>query len=291
MSASQTGGAVITIGAALQQAAQLNSDSPLLDAQLLLCRVLHCNRTYLYTWPEKPLTAEQSQQYLALLEQRARGVPVAHLLECQEFWSLPLKVSSATLIPRPDTERLVELALDLVLPLTARVLDLGTGTGAIALALASERPQWQIVAVDSQPQAVALAGENARSLGLASVVVAESDWFSAVTGQFDLIVSNPPYIAASDPHLSEGDVRFEPRTALVGGDDGLADLRHIIAVARAFLREGGYLLVEHGADQGAAVAGLFRENRYTEVVTHKDLGGRDRVTLGRIWGGRERSGD
>lgn len=272
--------APITIAALLAEASRLDSGSALLDAQLLLCQVLRCNRAYLYTWPEKPVTAGQALEYSALLEQRARGVPVAHLLERQEFWSLPLKVSPATLIPRADTERLVEAVLDLVLPPKARVLDLGTGTGAIALALASERPQWQIVAVDSQPLAVALARENARSLGLASVEIAESDWFAAVTGQFDLIVSNPPYIAAGDPHLNEGDVRFEPHSALVADDDGLADLRHIIVEASAYLRVGGYLLVEHGADQGSAVAALFRENHYRAVATIKDLGGRDRVTCG-----------
>jgi len=271
---------VITIGALLREAARLDSDSPLLDAQLLLCQVLHCNRTYLYTWPEKSVTDTQYLEYRALLEKRAQGVPVAHLLERQEFWSLPLKVSPATLIPRADTERLVELALDLVLPSNARALDLGTGTGAIALALASERPYWHIMAVDSQPHAVALAKENRQSLGMAAVEIIESDWFSAVTGQFDLIVSNPPYIASDDPHLNEGDVRFEPRTALVADDDGLADLRHIVVTARAYLREGGYLLVEHGADQGSAVAEFFTAAGYLQVATFKDLAGRDRVTLG-----------
>jgi release factor glutamine methyltransferase len=209
------------------------------------------------------------------------GRPVAHLLGQQEFWSLPLKVSASTLIPRPDTECLVEVALDLPLPQQARVLDLGTGTGAIALALASEHPGWRISACDAVAEAVALARDNADALGL-SVSVVQSTWFSELTpGRFDLIVSNPPYIPDSDHHLTEGDVRFEPASALVSGSDGLDDLRLIVNEAPDWLVEDGWLLVEHGFDQAGAVAGLFRARGFKAVETRQDYGNRDRMTLGR----------
>jgi release factor glutamine methyltransferase len=209
------------------------------------------------------------------------GRPVAHLLGQQEFWSLPLKVSASTLIPRPDTECLVEVALDLPLPRQACVLDLGTGTGAIALALASEHPEWQITACDAVAEAVVLARGNADALGL-TVSVVKSSWFSGLTpGRFDLIVSNPPYIPDNDHHLKEGDVRFEPASALVSGRDGLDDLRLIVDQAPDWLLEDGWLLVEHGFDQGEAVAGLFRARGFKGVETRQDYGNRDRMTLGR----------
>lgn len=256
------------------------SDTPRLDGEVLLCHVLGCSRTHLYTWPEACVDDGSAEQFLGLLRKREQGVPVAYLVGVREFWSLTLKVSPATLIPRPETELLVEMALALALPAHARVLDLGTGTGAIALALASERPGWRMVAVDNQPAAVALATDNANSLGLGNVSVVESNWFDALEGPFDLIVSNPPYIEAGDPHLEQGDVRFEPGSALVAGERGLADLRRIIAGARSFLARPGYLVVEHGAGQGVAVRGIFEGCGYGNVLTAKDFAGHDRVTSG-----------
>lgn len=256
------------------------SDTPRLDGEVLLCHILGRSRAYLYTWPDAPVDDSDSEQFRALLHQRKQGMPVAYLVGMQEFWSLPLRVSPATLIPRPETELLVEMALALPLPENARVLDLGTGTGAISLALASERPGWRIVAVDNQPGAVTLATDNAHSLGLGNVRVMESNWFTAIEGPFDLIVSNPPYIAADDVHLREGGVRFEPRSALVAGEEGLGDLRRIVAEGGAFLAARGYLMVEHGAGQGAEVRMLFEGCGYGDVRTTQDIGGRDRVTSG-----------
>ncbi|HBX0054311.1 TPA: peptide chain release factor N(5)-glutamine methyltransferase, partial [Klebsiella pneumoniae] len=198
-------------------------------------------------------------------------------------WSLPLFVSPATLIPRPDTECLVEQALARLPTAPCRILDLGTGTGAIALALASERPDCEVTAVDVMPDAVALALRNAEHLGIANVTISQSDWFSALDGQrFATIVSNPPYIDAADPHLAEGDVRFEPLTALVAGDQGLADLAHIIREGRQYLQPGGWMLLEHGWTQGEAVRALFREAGYLDVATCRDYGDNERLTLGRL---------
>ncbi|WP_279538472.1 peptide chain release factor N(5)-glutamine methyltransferase [Pseudomaricurvus alcaniphilus] len=262
------------------------SPSARLDTELLLARVLGKARSYLYTWPEKILTQAQWQEFNRLLQQRALGHPVAHLLGAREFWGLELAVNEATLIPRPETELLVEAALQLDLPARARVLDLGTGTGAIALALASERPRWQVVAVDKQPAAAELAEVNRARLGLDNVRVLVSDWFAALPDAgFDLIVGNPPYIPANDPHLAEGDVRFEPRSALVAGANGLADIDTILRHSCQFLFSGGWLLLEHGYDQGEAVRQLFQQQGFTEVATRRDLAGHDRLTLG-LWPGQ-----
>lgn len=271
----------LTCDALLQKAAaSIGGDSPRLDAELLLSHLTGYSRTHFRAWPEQSVPPAQAEAFEALVRERVAGRPVAHLLGQQEFWSLPLRVSADTLIPRPDTECLVEAALDLPLPAAARVLDLGTGTGAIALALASERRCWRVAACDSVPGAVALARANASALGLA-VEVVESAWFSGLApARFDLIVSNPPYIPDGDRHLGQGDVRFEPASALVSGPDGLDDLRLIVAGAPDWLVEGGWLLVEHGFDQALPVADLFRARGFTGVRSLQDYGRRDRMTLG-----------
>lgn len=281
-----TSNPLLTCEALLAGAAgRIGGDSPRLDAELLLSHVTGLGRTGFRAWPEREIAPAQAEAFEALVKARVAGQPVAYLLGQQEFWSLPLAVSPATLIPRPDTECLVETALSLPLPERARVLDLGTGTGAIALALASERAGWSITGGDSVPEAVALAQENARRLGL-PVQVVQSAWFSNLPEtRFDLIVSNPPYIPGDDHHLTQGDVRFEPASALVSGADGLDDLRLIVGEAPEWLVEGGWLLVEHGFDQAEAVAGLFRSRGFRGVRSLQDYGRRDRMTLGQWLGG------
>lgn len=259
-----------------------DSDTPALDIELLLAHVLGKQRSYLRTWPERELTGEQLMAFDALLQRRRRGEPVAYLLGNQGFWSLELRVSPDTLIPRPDTERLVEVALELGPVDSVRVLDLGTGTGAIALALAAERRQWQVTGVDCMPGAVALAEANRRQLKLVNAQFLASDWFSALPGQrFQLIVSNPPYIAADDPHLQQGDVRFEPASALVSGADGLDDIRYIIDTAPGYMEPDGWLLLEHGWQQADAVRAWLERGGFTDVQSWRDLGGHQRVSGGR----------
>lgn len=274
----------MTIGELLAVARDaIAGDSARLDAELLLAHVLERDRTHLFAWPERAVTAEQEAAFRALVARRVAGEPVAHLTGRREFWSLPLAVDASTLIPRPDTERLVEVALELVAQPRARVLDLGTGTGAIALALASERPGWSLCGVDIEPAAVALAQRNAATLALRNVEFAVSDWFAAVPAQrFDAIVSNPPYIDADDPHLRSGDVRFEPRRALVAARNGTADLAAIAVAAPSFLRNGGWLLFEHGFEQGAVVRTLLAEAGFVHVQTWRDYGGHERISGGRI---------
>jgi release factor glutamine methyltransferase len=224
-----------------------HTDTAGLDAELLLCRVLDCNRAYLHTWPERSLDESQEAGFRELVHRRAVGEPVAYLLGEAEFWSLPLAVTEHTLIPRPETELLVETALGLI-PEDAQwtIVDLGTGSGAIALALASERPACRVHAVEASAEALAVARENAARLGLA-VQFHPGNWLEPLAGmRFELIVSNPPYVAADDPHLAQGDVRHEPRSALASGTDGLDDIRHIVAAAKPHLVAGGWLLIEHG---------------------------------------------
>ena len=257
------------------------SESPKRDAEILLEHVTGKSRTYLLAFGETLLTAEQEAQLAALLARRKTGEPVAHLVGEREFWSLPLYVSAATLIPRPDTECLVEQALARLPTAACSILDLGTGTGAIAVALATERPDCTVTAVDVMPDAVTLAQRNVERLGLGNVTVLRSSWFTALENRlFALIVSNPPYIDEHDPHLAQGDVRFEPLTALVAANEGLADLDHIVTTSRQHLLPGGWLLVEHGWTQGSAVRALFTNAGYREVATCRDYGGNERLTLG-----------
>ena len=258
------------------------SDTAQLDAELLLAAALGKPRSYLRTWPERELDDEQLQRFHAAIARRQQGEPVAYILGQQGFWSLDLEVAPHTLIPRPDTELLVETALDLLPHNPICALDLGTGTGAIALALATERPGWTVTGVDRVPEAVSLAERNRRRLKLTNARFSESHWFSALASQrFALIVSNPPYIRADDHHLDEGDVRFEPASALVAGEDGLDDIRLIIQHAPAHLAAGGWLLLEHGFDQAAAVRELLAGQGFTEIESRLDLGGHERISLGR----------
>jgi release factor glutamine methyltransferase len=267
----------------LQSAVQLNhlSDTATVDCELLLCHVLDVDRSYLKTWPDRELTSAVEAQFQQLLERRIQGEPVAYLIGTQGFWTLDLMVSPDTLIPRPETELLVEAALELALPQQAKVLDLGTGTGAIALALATERAQWQVSAVDLMPKAVQLASDNCQRHQLDNVEIFQSSWFAEIPVQrFDLIVSNPPYIEDGDQHLTQGDVRFEPASALVSGSDGLNDLRLLIAESVNYLAYRGWLMVEHGFQQGSAVRELFRQAGFSAVETRADLNGLERITLG-----------
>nr|WP_121173327.1 peptide chain release factor N(5)-glutamine methyltransferase [Kushneria sinocarnis] len=259
------------------------SETPRLDAELLLAHACRQSRTWLYTWGDRPLAADQQERFETLLQARQAGEPVAYLLGRREFFGLELELTPAALIPRPDTELLVEQALALM-PADhgGQVLDLGTGSGAIALALATARADWQCTGVDLSVAALELAARNARRLGAANVRFLQSDYFEALTGErYGIIVSNPPYLSDSDPHLGQGDLRFEPRSALVAGDNGLADLARLIRQAPGYLQAGGHLLLEHGMAQGAGVRALFRQAGYDMIATHEDLGGRPRVTLGR----------
>lgn len=258
------------------------SSSPDVDVQVLLCFVLECSPVRLMTAPEAELTQAQWQRFADLIERRQQGEPVAHLTGSRGFWTLDLAVDASTLIPRPDTELLVSLALSKLQP-GMRAIDLGTGTGAIALSLAAEMPAVDVVATDLQPAAIRLAQNNARQHQINNVQFLQSAWLKGFRPQvFDLIVSNPPYIEAHDPHLSQGDVRFEPRSALVSGDDGLLDIRQIVTQASRHLKPGGWLLLEHGFDQSLRVQQLFHEAGFEAISAHQDFGGQDRAVMGQL---------
>lgn len=267
----------------LQASSQLpDADNLRREAEILLMAATAKSRSFILAFGETLLTDEQQQQLAQLLSRRVSGEPVAYLLGEREFWSLPLRVSPATLIPRPDTECLVQQALFRLPDTPCEILDLGTGTGAIALALAKERPYCQVTALDIVAQAVKLAQDNAQRLGLNNVQVLQSNWFSALAHSgrnFAMIVANPPYIAADDWHLLQGDLRFEPRSALVADNQGLADLQIVIHGARTFLRPAGWLLLEHGWQQGAAVRELLHQANYQHIETCFDYGGNERVSV------------
>ena len=265
---------------------QLNtvSDSARLDIELLLCSILKKDRTFLHAWPEHELTQKQLTRFQQLLEQRLQGQPIAHILGERGFWSLNLKVTSDTLIPRPETERLVELALGII-PKKAqwKILDLGTGTGAIALSLAKELPACAITATDQSMAAINVAKQTALDNAISNVEFIQSDWFSNLKQQqFNIIVSNPPYIKENDPHLQLGDVRFEPLSALTSGKDGLDDIRTIIKSSQAHLTDKGVLLIEHGYDQANDVSELLQHADFTNVNAFKDYNENPRVSIGHI---------
>lgn len=272
-----------TIEMLLKTAELPDSPSAKLDAEWLLAAALGKPLSYLRTWPEREVPAASAERFASDLRRRRQGEPVAYILGRQGFWSLELEVAPHTLIPRPDTELLVEVVLALLPATPARILDLGTGTGAIALALAAERPAWRVTGVDRIGEAVALAERNGQRLGLHNAAFRQSDWFSSLAGErYQLIVSNPPYIPVSDPHLAQGDVRFEPRSALVAGADGLDDIRRIVAQAPDHLEPHGWLLLEHGFDQAGAVRELLSRGAFAEVESRRDLGGHERISLGRL---------
>ncbi len=273
-----------TIAELLQCQQQLTSisDSAALDVELLLSHCLQKTRSYLKAWPEAEVPEAQQQQFQELLARRVQGEPIAYLIGEAGFWTLDLQVSSATLIPRPETELLVEKSLGLFADHEQiSVLDLGTGTGAIALALASEKPAWKVVGCDRESEAVKLAEHNRQSCRLNNVEIVQSNWFQSLDEQhFDLIVSNPPYIDKADPHLQQGDVRFEPLTALVADKHGMADIETIIKQAPDYLNDQGWLLFEHGYEQGEKVRQCFQTTGFDAVFTERDLAGHERVTGG-----------
>lgn len=266
---------------ALLQAARGRIDP--VDAEFLLVHVLRKPRSWLFAHRDDEASDEAAAAFEALVQRRADGEPVAYLTGQRGFWRFDLAVTPATLIPRPETELLVELALArLPGDRDLRVADLGTGSGAIALALAYERPRAQVFACDASAPALAVAQANARALGLANIAFCAGDWLAPLVGErFHLVASNPPYIALGDPHLLEGDLRFEPAAALSSGIDGLDAIRRIAADAPSHLEAGGWLLLEHGWDQGAAVRELLGRAGFQDVTTERDLEGRDRVSLGR----------
>jgi release factor glutamine methyltransferase len=279
------------IGDAIRQAAQsiqhklgLALSEAIFEANLLCQHVLNVNRAWLISHERDALEPNQQAGFEALLQRRLNGEPMAYILGSRDFYGLQLKTTPATLIPRPDTETLVDAALAKILEnASLNILDLGTGTGAVALAIASQRPQTKVIAVDASLEALKVATENAQSLSLSNVRLIESNWFSGLASEkFDVIVSNPPYIAQDDEHLKQGDLRFEPLSALASGVDGLDDIRKIIQDAPEYLNPNGWLMLEHGYDQADAVAALLNARGFSKVAHAKDIAGTLRVTFGAI---------
>ena len=256
------------------------SDSPRLDAEVLMGLVLRKPRSFLHTWPEQRLSTAQAEQYERMLRRRFAGEPIAYMTGMREFWSMPLKVTPDVLIPRPETELLVEKAL-LRLPMDQelRVLDLGAGCGAVSLAIARERPRATVIGVDISLAALQLARVNARLQKIGNAQFRESDWFDAVRGEkFNVVVGNPPYVAEDDPHLQRGDARFEPRLALDAGPGGMEAFRAILERAHNYIVRQGWLLLEHGATQHMPLRRLLEAQHYHDITIHKDAAGHDRVT-------------
>ncbi|ODB83906.1 protein-(glutamine-N5) methyltransferase, release factor-specific [Candidatus Thiodiazotropha endoloripes] len=268
---------------AAQQSLTDIADNPDLEASMLLCHLLNKPKSHLYTWPEAKLSEPQQQRYQKLIEQRQQGMPIAYILQQREFWSLSLRVTPDTLIPRAESELLVERAIHHLQSChNPTAADLGTGSGAIALALASERPDARVVATDLHQAALNIATENAQRLDLRNLAFHAGDWCDALPEgeQFDVILSNPPYIESADPHLAQGDLPYEPQTALVSGEDGLDDIRTIIKQAPVRLKRNGWLLLEHGYNQAAAVRRLMQSAGMSGISSHEDLAGQPRVTEG-----------
>jgi len=259
---------------------QAISDSALLDAEVLLCHVLEKNRSYLRTWPEKQLSNEQLGQFSHLLELRQQGQPIAYITGIREFWSRDFKVTPSVLIPRPDTETLIEVCLQLIEPKPdTKLIDLGAGSGIIAITLAAECPQLKVTAVDSSAAALHIAQSNAQLNHTANICFLKSDWLAQVPQEkFDFIVSNPPYIDVNDPHLNEGDVRFEPSSALISEQHGLQDIIDISQQSHQYLNHGGYLIFEHGYDQKQAVHDILEQHQYQNIHCVHDLSGQPRVS-------------
>lgn len=275
-----------TIRSVLSEAAErlrTLSESALLDAEVLLCFALDKDRSHLRAWPDKSLTDEQLRHFEVLLRQRLSGLPIAYITGRREFWSRDFEVGPDVLIPRPDTERLIELALQLI-PINRpyRLIDLGTGSGIIAITLAVERPNCEAIATDLNAGALAIARRNADRHQTSNIQFIQSHWFEAIanTALFDLVISNPPYIDENDPHLTEGDVRFEPKSALIADNRGLSDIERIAMDARQRLYPGGHLLIEHGYDQLEQVQAILNGLNYRKVTTYADLSGQPRVSYG-----------
>ncbi|MCG7939226.1 MAG: peptide chain release factor N(5)-glutamine methyltransferase [Candidatus Thiodiazotropha lotti] len=268
---------------AAQQSLNGIADNPDLEATMLLCHLLDKPKSHLYAWPEAMLSESQQQRYQQLIEQRQQGTPIAYILQRREFWSLSLRVTPDTLIPRAESEMLVERALHHLQschnPIAA---DLGTGSGAIALALASERPDARVAATDLHQAALSIAKENAQRLGLQNLAFHAGDWCDALPEdeRFDVILSNPPYIESADPHLTQGDLPYEPHSALVSGEDGLDDIRTIIKQAPTRLKRNGWLILEHGYNQADVVRRLMKSAGMSGISSHTDLAGQPRVTEG-----------
>ena len=278
-----------TLRAALAEAVDSLSalqDNPRLDAEVLLAHVLNQPRYHAYAWPEKTLDTENAVRYRQLVERRAGGEPIAYLTGMREFWSLSLTVTVDTLIPRPETELLVDRALRYLPPeQRLRVADLGTGSGAVAIAIATERPQCTVIATDNSVSALSVAENNIARLGIDNIACRTGDWCTVLPAEdFHLIVSNPPYVASGDPHLAQGDVRFEPRAALAAGPQGMDAIERIAKEAGAHLLPGARLILEHGTEQGAHVRKLLVELGYGAVETYRDLAGHERVTEGQMGG-------
>jgi release factor glutamine methyltransferase len=273
---------IVADAAKLAAALTLDANSARLEVQYLLQRALQKPRAWLLAHSEQQLTENQQADYEQMLQRRLHGEPAAYILGEREFFGLNFRVTPATLIPRPETELLVELSLQRIpLQQQCRILDLGTGSGAIALCIAHARPEAKVTAVDASMEALVVAEENAQRLSIRNARFVRGHWFDALDGQrFNLIVSNPPYVAVGDPHLQQGDLPFEPQAALVSGEDGLEDIRSIVAGAPAHLQPGGWLLLEHGYDQGERVRELLQNAGLSEVFSARDLPGIERVSGG-----------